>query len=281
MASITDYVGEGLKYPLSDFKKLLSFGALFAIINIISVAISQISQNSINNIKIESANSFSDAISQITNQTMTQMSSTDIFMITALGIIIFIIFLIILGYQYDVIKFSINRKPDLPGFNDIIGLLVKGIKYFLVSLIYNIIPIILFIISLELVAYESYVLPLMGISGILFIIFNFLLVMALTNMIDSDKIADAFAFKEIINKISNLGWAKYIGIIIFTCIIYMIVMVAVGMIFAGIIVLFTMTIKNGLVLAILIGLISGLFISPYFSVFFQRVYGAIYHEAIK
>ena len=40
MASITDCVSEGLKYPFNDIKKLLCFGAIFAILNLMSTAIS-------------------------------------------------------------------------------------------------------------------------------------------------------------------------------------------------------------------------------------------------
>ena len=39
MSSMTDYVVEGLKYPFNDIKKLLCFGAIFAILNLISIAI--------------------------------------------------------------------------------------------------------------------------------------------------------------------------------------------------------------------------------------------------
>ena len=34
MSSMTDYVVEGLKYPFNDIKKLLCFGAIFAILNL-------------------------------------------------------------------------------------------------------------------------------------------------------------------------------------------------------------------------------------------------------
>lgn len=39
MASITDYVKEGLKYPFNDIKKILSLGVLFTIINFLALAI--------------------------------------------------------------------------------------------------------------------------------------------------------------------------------------------------------------------------------------------------
>ena len=39
MASITDCVVEGLKYPFNDVKKVLGFGVLFALINVLSTYI--------------------------------------------------------------------------------------------------------------------------------------------------------------------------------------------------------------------------------------------------
>ena len=40
MASITDWVSEGLKYPFNDIKKLLGCGVLFALISALSVFMS-------------------------------------------------------------------------------------------------------------------------------------------------------------------------------------------------------------------------------------------------
>ena len=39
MASITDCVKEGLKYPFNDIKKILSLGVLFTIINFLTLGI--------------------------------------------------------------------------------------------------------------------------------------------------------------------------------------------------------------------------------------------------
>ena len=48
-------------------------------------------------------------------------------------------------YAGFLIKFSIDKKEDLPGFSDILGLFIKGIKYFLVTVAYNIIPMIVLV----------------------------------------------------------------------------------------------------------------------------------------
>ena len=106
--------------------------------------------------------------------------------------------------------------------------------------------------------------------------------MALNNMIAHDKLSKAFDLREIIDNISNLGWGKYIGIILFTSIIYMIIMGSVGLILSFLTVLFAATINNQVfIVSTFISIISGLFINSYFGVFLNRVCGLIYRESIK
>ena len=123
---------------------------------------------------------------------------------------------------------------------------------------------------------------IMLISMVLFIIAYFLLIMALNNMVAHDSLKKAFDFREIIDNISNLGWGKYIGIILFTVIVYMVIMVAVSFILSFITVAFAATISNqALIISLVISVIEGLFIDSYGSVFFNRVCGSIYRESIK
>lgn len=278
MASITDCVVEGLKYPFNDIKKLLGFGVLFALISALSTFIS-----------VKSFDIFRATVHivEMTNTTASQLSFSqlpvgDIYLVAGLGIVGFIISLFIMGYQYDIVKFSIDKKEDLPGFSDVKNLFVKGIKYFIVSLAYNIIPIIFLVAGVALVGDSSILLIVMAISMLLFIIAYFLLIMALNNMIAYDSLKKAFDFNEIIGNISNLGWGKYIGIILFTIIVMMIISVAVGFILSLITVGFAATINNqALIVSLVIAIIEGLFVDSYMSVFFNRVCGSIYRESIK
>ena len=200
----------------------------------------------------------------------------------AVGIISFIISLFILGYQYDVVKFSIEKKSDLPGFSDILGMLVKGIKYFIVVAAYNIIPAIVFFGGIALIGNSSALIAVIAISALLFIIANLLMIMALNNMVAHDSIKKAFDFSEITSNISNLGWGKYIGIIIFTIIVYMIIMVAVSFILSLITGVFIATISNqALAVSFFIAIIEGLFVDSYGAIFYNRVCGSIYRESIK
>lgn len=279
MASITDCVVEGLKYPFNDIKKLLGFGVLFALISGLSTYIG---------LKTFDIFRASVHIVEKTNGTMTNLSFSqlpigDINLVAGLLILSFIVSLFIMGYQYKVVKFSIDKKENLPGFGDIPAIFVNGIKYFIVTVAYNIIPILVLVGGMMLVG-DSSVLPviIIVISMLLFIIAYFLLIMALNNMIAYDSIKKAFDFEEIIGNISNLGWGKYVGIILFTFIVMMIISVAVGFILSCLSVAFAATINNqAVVISFVIAIIEGLFIDSYMSVFFSRVCGSVYRESIK
>ena len=278
MASITDCVVEGLKYPFNDLKKLLGLGGLFALMSVLSLGFSlksfDVFRASVD--VIEKTNSHFSALQ------FSQLPTGDIYTAVALAIISFIIAIFIMGYQYDIVKFSIDRRQDLPGFGDIAGMFVKGVKYFIVSLAYNIIPVLVMVLGVTLIPDSTALLVVFFISMVLFIIAFFLLIMALNNMIAHDDIRKAFDFREILDNISNLGWGKYIGIIIFTIIVYMIIMAAVSFILSLLSVVFAATINNHAVwVAAFMAIIEGLFVDSYAALFYNRVCGSIYRESIK
>ena len=278
MASITDCVVEGLKYPFNDIKKLLSFGVLCALISVVSTFIG-VKSLDIFRATVHIAEKTNGTVSHIP---LSQLPVGDMYLVAGLIIVAFIISLLIMGYQYDIIKFSIDKKEDLPGFGDILSMFVNGIKYCIVILAYNIIPILVLVGGAAL-AGESSIFPIvLLISMLLFIIAYFLLLMALNNMIAYDSLKKAFDFGEIFDNISNLGWGKYVGIILFTLIVMMIISVAVSFILSFITVLFAAIINNqAFVISIVIAIIEGLFIDSYMGLFFNRVCGSIYRESIK
>ncbi|WP_405283778.1 DUF4013 domain-containing protein [Methanobrevibacter sp.] len=263
MASITDCIVEGLKYPFNDIKKLLGFGVLCALMSALSTFIGIKSNNSISQIPF------------------TQLPAGDIYLVAGLAILSFIVTLFIWGYQYDIIKFSIDNKSDLPGVSDILGMFIKGIKYFIVTLAYIIIPIIVFIVGIILAGNSTAAAAVTLILVALLVIAYFLLIMALNNMIAHDDIRKAFDFRQITDNISNLGWGKYIGIILFTLIVMMIISVAVGFVMSIIGLGFEIAINQVTVVSVVIAIIEGLFIDSYMGLFFNRVCGSVYREAIK
>ena len=84
MASITDCVSEGLKYPFTDPKKLLSFGAIFAVLNVISLFISTKSMDITRVFVREIERTNSTALSL----NVTQVPTNDIYIMIALSIVI-------------------------------------------------------------------------------------------------------------------------------------------------------------------------------------------------
>jgi hypothetical protein len=278
VASITDCVVEGLKYPFNDLKKLLGFGVLFALISALSTFIG-LKSFDIFRVCVHLADKTNAGITHVP---VSQLPAGDIYFVIGLIIVSFIIALFIMGYQYGVVKFSIGKKPDLPGLTDVLGLLVNGIKYFIVSVAYNIIPAVVLIGGIALAGNSSLLAVIVIISVVLFIIAYFLLVMALNNMIAHDSLKKAFDFGEITGNIANLGWGKYAGIVIFTIIVMMIISVAVSFILSFLTVIFAATINNqAVVISVVIAIIEGLFVDSYISVFFSRVCGSIYRESIK
>ena len=123
---------------------------------------------------------------------------------------------------------------------------------------------------------------LMLISFALLVICYFLLIMALSNMVAHDSLKKAFDFRQIIDNISNLGWGKYIGTILFTLIVFMIINFAVGIILSFLTVMFAAAINNqAIVVSAFITIIEALFVSSYCSVFLNRVCGSVYRESVK
>ena len=278
MASITDCVVEGLKYPFNDIKKLLGFGILFVIFDLITMAFT------IKTVDVTRMIIHTLEKTNVTASTLgySQLPHADIYLAIAMLIVGFIVSLFIMGYQYKIIGFSIDRKDDLPGFEDIVGMLIKGIKYFFVTILYGIPSMILLFLAIMVTNNSSAWPVLMVLSIFVGLICYSVLIMALNNMVAHDSLKKAFDFREIIGNISNLGWGKYLGTVIFTVIVFMIINLAVGVILSFLTVIFAAAINNqAIVISTAISVIEALFVTSYCSVFFNRVCGSIYRESVK
>ena len=61
----------------------------------------------------------------------------------------------------------------------------------------------------------------------------------------------------------------------------MIVSVSAGFILGFVTILFTMAFNQAIIVSAFIGILEGLFITSYTSVFFNRVCGSVYRESVK
>ena len=59
------------------------------------------------------------------------------------------------GYIYDVIKFGIEKKSELPDFKDVKRIFINGVRSFIVGIAYSILPMILFFLGLMLTVNEA------------------------------------------------------------------------------------------------------------------------------
>ncbi len=203
-----------------------------------------------------------------------------------LGIILIVSILIIpvflaIGYLFRIIKATLAGINELPDFDDLGNMFVDGLKVFVVGLVYAIPLIIIgFILSAMLGVGQNTALNAGTITG--FNVFSFVAVyiiylivgiiigliefMAIANMALYDgDLGAAFKFNEIRDRISKIGWGKYI--------IWYIVMILIELVAAFI---------SGLTLVIFVGIVLvPLIIAPYFAIFAARSLSLLFTSTIE
>lgn len=279
MASITDVVKEGLKYPFNDGKKVLTLGGLFLLTSLISLFMNYFVFDSLkvieNNAPLETFNALLGAI-----------PPSNMALIVVSWILTFIVLLFISGYLYDVIKYGIEGRYELPEFKDIKGIFRNGIRNIIVGIAYSILPGIVFLLGLMLTVNKAVGPSVNAIGGIIlllaivFAIFvSMFEVIAMCNMVAKDELKATFNFSEILALIKNLGWGKLFGILLFAVIAVMILVVFLEFIFGGISLLISMVIGSAMALVIVKIIFDSLLINPYVSIVISRIYGSIYRQA--
>ena len=261
---------DALTYPASDIEKLLIIGIFFIIIGIVNIL----------------------SVFGL-NYPILRGSATMLVISIILGIIIS-------GYMVTIVKSTLNKSDELPAFNW--GeMIVMGVKYVVLKIVYFIIPaIITLIVALVSglfgstndllhqimpmiinktvnqttvnIAYSSVspeVATAFGTSLaitlvvgiILFIIFEILSLVGVCRMAKTDSLVEGISMGEVCKDISSIGWLNYIAWFIIFVIITAILMII-----------------SGLISAIpFIGLIiAALIISPYISIYTGRALGLMY-----
>ena len=225
--NIIEIVKDSLRYPFSDWKKILVLG-IFGVIATLSI------------------NELIGAVD------LALYDTSDLFM-AFLSIIGLLSIFIERGYQFRILNSSLSSMAELPKFNSWAGMLKDGVKLSIVTVIY-LIPFILiylvlkspFVAILQLTfkslpsLLSSTIIPLkitfftaigplhlIGFS-ILILFMNLLFIMfllSIANMAKNNgKLTAAFQFHQITNKLSTLGWKNFVVWYLMTESIYLIIL---------------------------------------------------------
>lgn len=229
-----------------------------------------------------------------------EYSAKDWKTLVILGVICLLTFLLIpafliTGYNYRVINTAvhgiINGRDPLPGFDDLIGMFIDGVKVVIVQIAYLLVPLILFIIFATIAGNlnggASSVLMLIGglITFVVFVVAELMVQMGICHMAYNDgAFTKAFAISEIKEVIDEIGWfeclATYIGLVIITVVISFVVTGIIGLIFTvfGISGAVLGADPSGIfVLGAMINTAIAMFlVGPYLSIFNSRSLGLLY-----
>jgi hypothetical protein len=121
-----------------------------------------------------------------------------------------------LGYLFRIIYYAIDGVDGHPGFNDWINMFLDGLIFLGMALIFGMVFYGLLWIL------ESFLIGDVDLNPVAFIIsaiytslFNALFVMSLAHMAHEKSFTAAFEFKQIFGFIKEVGWVKYLALIVF------------------------------------------------------------------
>lgn len=278
--NVGEIVKDALKYPLSDWKKILILGIIIVINGISAVVMSL----GVTNMDVKS-------------------------LLVGIG---FIIGFLVSGYMLRIIKSSLDGKTELPEFNNWVDMGADGVKVFITFIVYSI-PAILIILILTVSFFESFTLSLgsmglnplelvlnpflsviwegiMIISSLLYSLFLFIvpdggiyaligilymiiitpvLLVAIANMAYYEgELKSAFRFREILNEISSIGWFNLIKWYMVNGIIFLVIFMGINTVISYIFYLIHLDIVGGLLISLIV--------APYFFIYFARAVALYY-----
>lgn len=156
-----------------------------------------------------------------------EYSAKDLKTLLILGVNYFLSFLflpifLIYGYSYRVTKISvegmINGNDPLPEFDNVIDMLVDGIKVILIYLVYGLVPFIIFILFAIMASAvggygESVLMAIGSVITVVGVVCAYLMSMfGVANMANYDgSMKKAFDYNEIVEIIKSIGVARSIG----------------------------------------------------------------------
>lgn len=140
--------------------------------------------------------------------------------IIGLIILLALVFLVS-GYMLDITKYGIERRNDSPEV-DFVNQVSNGIKYFIISFVFLLIPSIVFILSGDN-------LLLLIVSMILYILFGLFLYMAQSRLAQTGDLGHAINIKGAYDDLMKLGFTK---VLITVVVVSLIVSIITGIISA-------------------------------------------------
>ena len=230
--NIGEIIGDAVRYPLSDPKKLFIFGIIFVIATLYS------------------------------NFTTTSVANLPLIFI--LIVMALIAFVFIFGYELRILRATLAGFIEMPEFDDPVDMLFDGLKVVVVGIVYTILLTVIFGILFLIFALLAGLTGAMGILIVLIIIIALfvypMILMSLTNMVYYDNdINAALKFGEIFNKISNIGWGNFLVWYLVTGVIYL-VLAAIGVLIIGVFSLVHLKIIGGILYPLIIGSYMSFFI---------------------
>lgn len=132
-------------------------------------------------------------------------------------ILILCLYLLMLGFSLDIVKFGIELREDAPGI-DFVRQIINGLKYLIVAIVYLIIPTI---ITAILMFISKDVATIIG--TILFIIFAFILYMGICRLAKTDSLSHALDIPGAIGDLKEIGIVKVVLTIIIAEIVGLII----------------------------------------------------------
>lgn len=198
-----EILSDALSYPFQNIKALVIYAILGIILGI--------------------------AIAGTLGGIMVGMAADNVLAVLGSGVIGIVIALligfIITGYELDIIKYGIERDYGAPGI-DFIRQFFNGVKFFVVNLVYMIIPII--ISAILAVIFQHWLSGLL--TAIISIIFAFALMMGQCRLAKTEDLSYALSIGEAIGDISKVGIVKVVLFVVLMFVISFVLLLIVGLI---------------------------------------------------
>jgi hypothetical protein len=253
--NMREIIKDSVRYPLSYWKSFLIFGIIAVISNILS--------------------------------SVTLLGATNIIIINLLAIIGFLIAFLTKGYIIRIVKSSLIGVAELPEFNNWIDMFKDGIKMFIVGTVYAIPAILLIFAASPSLAlgiifgtnfngFASLLNSPTGYLSLIAILYMIIvipiLLMAITNMANNNsKLSTAFQLNTIRDKITSIGWKKFITWYLMTGIVLLILTSV------GVIILVSLMALIRIVTLHIVGImIASLILIPYLGMYIYRSVALFY-----